>query len=89
MTRSVHVARDDTRSRCTSAMSEMYRQEVPKYGTLLELVAEINARRLADRPQLRDALLVGRRPSVIRGGCLTCLYIFPDFAITVSDGPQQ
>ena len=25
------------------AMSDMYRQEVPQYGTLLDLVADINA----------------------------------------------
>lgn len=34
----------------------MYRQEVPQYGTLLELVAEINARVLRDDPALAARL---------------------------------
>lgn len=33
---------DEVRARFSSAMSEMYRQEVPQYGTLLELVADVN-----------------------------------------------
>ena len=38
------------------AMSDMYRQEVPQYGTLLDLVADINADVLAGSPELRDSL---------------------------------
>ncbi|KUM42560.1 2-oxoadipate dioxygenase/decarboxylase HglS [Pseudomonas sp. EpS/L25] len=34
---------DAIRTRFSQAMSAMYRQEVPQYGTLLELVAEVNA----------------------------------------------
>ena len=37
-------------------MSDMYRQEVPQYGTLLDLVADINADVLAGSPELRDSL---------------------------------
>jgi uncharacterized glyoxalase superfamily metalloenzyme YdcJ len=37
------VTPDEIRTRFSSAMSAMYRQEVPQYGTLLDLVCEINA----------------------------------------------
>ncbi|GHB07273.1 DUF1338 domain-containing protein [Salinicola rhizosphaerae] len=37
-------------------MSEMYRQEVPQYGTLLELVADINRRTLDADPTLLQRL---------------------------------
>jgi uncharacterized glyoxalase superfamily metalloenzyme YdcJ len=37
------VAPDEIRSRFAKAISAMYRAEVPQYGTLLDLVAEINA----------------------------------------------
>lgn len=37
-------------------MSEMYRAEVPQYGTLLELVADVNARTLRADPRLRAGL---------------------------------
>ena len=40
---------DQIRSWFSSAMSEMYRREVPQYGTLLSLVAEIN-QAVLDRP---------------------------------------
>ncbi|MDP9902846.1 2-oxoadipate dioxygenase/decarboxylase HglS [Variovorax ginsengisoli] len=56
MTYPTHVASDDIRSRFSRAMSEMYRQEVPQYGTLLDLVADINAACLAESPQQRAAL---------------------------------
>ena len=36
------VPSDEIRARFSSAMSEMYRDEVPQYGTLIELVADIN-----------------------------------------------
>lgn len=38
------------------SMSEMYRTEVPQYGTLLELVADINRATLAGDEQLRKQL---------------------------------
>lgn len=39
------------------AMSQMYRTEVPQYGTLIELVAGVNARKLANDPDLEQTLL--------------------------------
>ncbi|KAJ5094307.1 hypothetical protein N7456_010168 [Penicillium angulare] len=42
------VSQDDIRAKFASALSEMYRREVPQYGTLLELVAEINQHRNED-----------------------------------------
>ncbi|HET7315166.1 2-oxoadipate dioxygenase/decarboxylase HglS [Salinisphaera sp.] len=40
------------RDRFATAMSRMYKREVPQYGALLELVADINARTLEDNPAL-------------------------------------
>lgn len=37
------VSADEIRGRFSSAMSRMYREEVPLYGVLLDLVAEINS----------------------------------------------
>ena len=43
---------DDIRARFSAALSAMYRAEVPQYGELLSLVADINARALeADRAE--------------------------------------
>lgn len=52
----VFASPDAIRSRFSGAMSEMYRREVPRYGTLLDLVADINATHLADAPALKTAL---------------------------------
>ncbi|KAF9874236.1 hypothetical protein CkaCkLH20_08219 [Colletotrichum karsti] len=38
------VTPDDIRAMFASALSEMYRSEVPQYGTLLELVSDVNRR---------------------------------------------
>ena len=43
MTAASLLSPDLIRTRFSQAMSAMYRQEVPQYGTLLELVAEVNA----------------------------------------------
>ncbi len=51
-----HVATDDIRTAFSQAMSEMYRREVPQYGTLLELVSEINAGVLRQDPALEARL---------------------------------
>ena len=53
-TRCVHS--DEVRRRFSKAMSEMYRREVPQYGTLMDLVAEVNNNALAKDPELRDTL---------------------------------
>ena len=50
------VGSDDLRTRFSSALSAMYRQEVPQYGTLVELVADTNARTLQAQPALRAQL---------------------------------
>ncbi len=36
------ISKDETRAMFASALSEMYRREVPQYGTLLDLVSDIN-----------------------------------------------
>lgn len=47
---------DDIRTMFSRAMSDMYRTEVPQYGKLLELVAEVNTQVLRDDHRLRLAL---------------------------------
>lgn len=49
------VSADDIRSAFSAAMSLMYREEVPAYGTLMELVARVNGETLS-----ADATLKGR-----------------------------
>ena len=51
-----HVAASEIRAAFSAAMSAMYRTEVPAYGTLMELVAEVNGKVLAADPALRDSL---------------------------------
>lgn len=51
-----HVSSDDIRSAFSAAMSAMYRQEVPAYGTLMELVARVNDEALAADPDLKERL---------------------------------
>lgn len=36
------ITADEIRESFSQAMSAMYQQEVPQYGTLLELVADVN-----------------------------------------------
>ena len=50
------VSADDIRSAFSAAMSVMYREEVPAYGTLMELVAKVNADTLDADPALKDRL---------------------------------
>lgn len=51
-----HVSSDVIRAAFSSAMSEMYRTEVPAYGTLMQLVAKVNDETLAADPALKDRL---------------------------------
>jgi uncharacterized glyoxalase superfamily metalloenzyme YdcJ len=51
-----HVSPDEIRKGFSKAMSDMYRDEVPLYGALLELVAETNARVLDSEPGLAQQL---------------------------------
>ena len=50
------VPADDIRAAFSGAMSEMYRTEVPQYGTLMELVAEVNGEALAADAHLQARL---------------------------------
>ncbi|MEF8833505.1 MAG: VOC family protein [Halofilum sp. (in: g-proteobacteria)] len=50
------VATSDLRARFCAAMSRMYRDEVPAYGTLVELVGDINAATLERDPALASEL---------------------------------
>lgn len=52
----VTIPADTIRARFSAAMSAMYRAEVPAYGTLMDLVAQVNAETLAAHPTLRDRL---------------------------------
>jgi len=47
---------DAIRAAFSAAMSAMYRDEVPAYGTLMALVADVNEATLASQPALRDSL---------------------------------
>lgn len=47
------VTADEIRTRFSRAMSQMYRTEVPQYGSLVELVAAVNAQVLQSQPALR------------------------------------
>ncbi|WP_304351214.1 VOC family protein [Comamonas testosteroni] len=50
------VSVDEIRTRFSRAMSEMYRKEVPQYGTLIDLVADVNAVTLQGDPELRQRM---------------------------------
>lgn len=52
----VTISADTIRARFSAAMSAMYRAEVPAYGTLIDLVEQVNAETLASDPALRDRL---------------------------------
>ena len=54
MTQFVHP--DEVRSRFSRAMSDMYRDEVPQYGNLMELVAQVNGEVLKAQPALANAM---------------------------------
>ncbi|MBP1124966.1 MULTISPECIES: VOC family protein [Pseudomonas] len=56
MSSTAHVSPDDIRKGFSRAMSDMYRDEVPLYGALLELVAETNRRVLDSDPGLAQQL---------------------------------
>ena len=50
------ITADEIREHFSQAMSAMYQQEVPQYGTLLELVADVNLAVLEHHPQLHEQL---------------------------------
>ena len=47
---------DEIRALFSSAMSDMYRAEVPQYGTLIDLVRDVNAETLAADPAMKQRL---------------------------------
>ncbi|GHH00960.1 2-oxoadipate dioxygenase/decarboxylase HglS [Pseudodonghicola xiamenensis] len=53
---SPQLSPNDIRTLFSRAMSEMYRDEVPAYGTLLDLVAELNGKTLAGHPEEKARL---------------------------------
>ncbi|MEL0553158.1 MULTISPECIES: VOC family protein [Raoultella] len=50
------ITADEIREHFSQAMSAMYQQEVPQYGTLLELVADVNLAVLEQHPKLHEQL---------------------------------
>ncbi|EAR51780.1 hypothetical protein OG2516_06941 [Oceanicola granulosus HTCC2516] len=50
------ISPDAIRTLFSRAMSDMYRREVPQYGALIDLVAEVNAETLAADPDLHARL---------------------------------
>ena len=50
------VGPDEISVRFSRAMSDMYRQEVPQYGTLMQLVADVDADVLSEHPDLSARL---------------------------------
>ncbi|WP_119258016.1 2-oxoadipate dioxygenase/decarboxylase HglS [Shinella zoogloeoides] len=56
MKANAQVSADKIRADFSAAMSAMYRDEVPAYGTLMSLVADVNAETLAADPHLKARL---------------------------------
>ncbi len=54
---SPHLPASQIRARFAAAMSQMYRQEVPLYGALVNMVEDINQRVLQQQPALKQAML--------------------------------
>ncbi|WP_322528755.1 VOC family protein [Salinicola sp. LHM] len=47
---------DEIRDRFSKAMSAMYQKEVPQYGTLIDLIEQVNAETLINQPDLAEKL---------------------------------
>ncbi len=56
MSDSSFISPSDLRAKFSSAMSLMYRNEVPAYGTLMDLVADVNDATLSSDKDLADTL---------------------------------
>ncbi len=56
MSQQAFVSPDEIRNRFSRAMSDMYREEVPQYGTLMTLVADVNGRILERDLELQRRL---------------------------------
>lgn len=69
----MYLSRDTIRTRFSSAMSMMYKQEVPLYGELLTLVARVNARALSASSSVAgggDAIAAEPRLAIERHGAI-------------------
>jgi uncharacterized glyoxalase superfamily metalloenzyme YdcJ len=55
-----HIHPDEIRTLFSQAMSDMYRTEVPQYGTLMELVRDVNRATLQADPALKSQLQAAR-----------------------------
>ena len=51
-----YVSSDAIRAHFSRAMSDMYKTEVPLYGTLMELVADTNQQVMAESPEIASSL---------------------------------
>ena len=67
MTASDTISPDEARASFAASLSEMYRKEIPQYGTLLELVSKINGKVNEERPSYQDPL---KRVEVERHGAI-------------------
>lgn len=70
---STYVPPDEIRLVFSKALSQMYKSEVPQYGVLMDLVADVNAATLRSDPELRDRLALahdGARISDERHGAI-------------------
>lgn len=56
MASAAHISPDHIRTMFSRAMSAMYREEVPAYGSLLDLVKDVNDKALAADPSERERL---------------------------------
>lgn len=67
----MYLSRDTIRTRFSSAMSMMYKQEVPLYGGLVSLVAKVNARALSSSMAgTGDAIAAEPRLAIERHGAI-------------------
>ena len=64
------ITADEIREQFSQAMSAMYQQEVPQYGTLLELVADVNLAVLENNPQLHEKMVNADELNVERHGAI-------------------
>ncbi|PZT64270.1 DUF1338 domain-containing protein, partial [Escherichia coli] len=60
------ITADEIREQFSQAMSAMYQQEVPQYGTLLELVADVNLAVLENNPQLHENVGTAQELATLR-----------------------
>ncbi|WP_259373445.1 2-oxoadipate dioxygenase/decarboxylase HglS [Aquincola tertiaricarbonis] len=65
-----HLPAEAIRSRFSQAMSQLYRAEVPQYGTLLSLVAAVNAQVLREQPDVLAGPAEAARLEVERHGAI-------------------